>query len=158
MRRMFGLLLLGLLTSPALPAWAEGPSVDLPSAIRRAERVVVAAVVAVEPAWQTNKWGDRLIVSRTRVRATEILKGGPASGDLAVDMAGGTLGGLTLKVSHAPLVSPGDRAVFLLKRGENGVLVPTDHGAGVMKLTKDNRVTGSHLRLEDVRRAATAAR
>jgi len=158
MRRIFGLLLLALFTSPALPAWAEGPPADLPSAIRRAERVVVAAVVAVEPAWQTNKWGDRLIVSRTRVRATEILKGRPAPGDLAVDMVGGTLGGLTLKVSHASSVSPGDRVVFLLKRGENGVLVPTDHGAGVMKLTKDNRVTGSHLRLEDVRRAATAAR
>ena len=131
---------------------------DLRTAIRRADRVVVGTVVAVQPFWQTNKWGDRLIVSRTWVRPTETLKGQRTSKDLPVNIEGGSLDGLTLVVSDLPSVKKGHRGVFLLQQNEDGQLVPSGRGRGVLKLSQTNVVVGTNLRLEDVRRAAAAAR
>ena len=71
-------------------------------------------------------------------------------------MEGGTLGGLTLDVSHAPRLAVGERAVFLLKRGDPGSFVPAGGREAVLTLTPQDTVAGTTLRLEDLRAAARA--
>ena len=116
----------------------------------------MGTVLDVQPAWRENKWGDRLIVSRARVRPAETLKGETASADLSVDVEGGTLGSVTLEVSHAPRLAAGERAVFLLKRGDQGGFVPAGGREAVLKLTPQDTVAGTTLRLADLRAAAGA--
>jgi hypothetical protein len=124
--------------------------------LRLAERAVVGTVLDVQPSWRENKWGDRLIVSRARVKPAETLKGETASADLSVDVEGGTLGSVTLEVSHAPRLAAGERAVFLLKRGDQGGFVPAGGAEAVLKLTPQDTVAGTTLRLADLRAAAGA--
>jgi hypothetical protein len=75
-----------------------------------------------------------------------------------MDLEGGTLGGVTLRVSDLPEVKPGERAVFFLDEADNGVATPHLRGQGILKLEKDDVVTGSSLRLEDIRSSARARR
>jgi hypothetical protein len=158
-QRIFASVAILLTTAFSTSSLADHrPPSDLKSAIRSADRVVVGTVVAVQPYWHENKWGDRLIVSRTWVRPTETLKGKPSAKDVPIAIEGGTLDGLTLVVSDLPAVSRGERGVFLLKREADGQFVPSGRSEGVLKLTPNNTVAGSNLRLEDVRRAAAAAR
>jgi hypothetical protein len=153
------LLFLVLASFTCFPAATDaGQPKGLGPAIQQSERVVVANVVAVQPYWRTNKWGDRLIVSRTWVRPSETLKGAHTSGDVPVDIEGGTIQNLTLHVSDLPVVAKGERAVFLLRREPDGRFTPSGRGAGVLKLTANDQVVGTTLRLEDVRRAAAAGR
>jgi hypothetical protein len=105
--------------------------------------------------WQVNEFGDRLIVSVVRVVVSETLKGEPLpTVDVAVE--GGTIGELTLRVSDQTSFSPGDRAVFYLKRNARGAFVPHLRGEGVLKLDAANRVSGSSLTLEQIRREVAA--
>jgi hypothetical protein len=148
------LLCLFVLTPLTLLADPASERAELATRLRGAQRVVVGTVLDVRPEWRVNRWGDRLIVSRARVRPAETLKGAPAAEDLAVDVEGGTLGGLTLEVSHAPTLARGDRAVFLLNAGTQGGFVPAGGQEAVLKLTPQDTVAGSTLRLTDLRAAA----
>jgi hypothetical protein len=110
--------------------------------------------------WRVNEHGDRLIVSVLRVVASETLKGA-AESTLDVEVEGGTIGDLTLRVSDLPALAPGDRAVFYLRRNARGDLEPHGRGEGLLRLDQSNRVPGSSLTLEEIRqtvRAAAAAR
>ena len=150
----FVLLCLFVFTPLTLLADPASERAELAIRLRGAQRVVVGTVLDVRSEWRENKWGDRLIVSRARVRPAETLKGTPATEDLAVDVEGGTLGGLTLEVSHAPTLARGDRAVFLLNAGTQGGFVPAGGQEAVLKLTPRDTVAGTALRLADVRAAA----
>ena len=123
---------------------------------RGAERVAVGRVTAVTPAWQVNEFGDRLIVSTVRLAVDEHLKG-PATPTLDVDVEGGTLGELTLHVSDQESLAPGERAVFFLTRGPGGAFRPHLRGQGLLKLDPANRVPGSSLTLDIIRREVAAA-
>jgi hypothetical protein len=135
---------------------AQAP-VPLAERARGAQRVVVGRVASVAPTWQVNEFGDRLIVSRVRVNVTETLKGQAAS-TLDVEVEGGTIGDLTLRVSDQVSLSPGERAVFYVNATARGTLVPHLRGQGVLKLDTTNRVQGSSLTLEQVRREVAAGR
>ena len=131
---------------------------DLPLAerARGAERVVVGRVVSVDPKWQVNTFGDRLIVSTLRVNVDEMLKG-PASAVVDVEIEGGTIGGLTLNVSDQVPFAPGERAVFFVRRTPRGTFAPHLRGQSLMKLDASNRVQGTNLTLNDIRRELAAA-
>ena len=58
---------------------AQDAPVPLVERTRGAERVVVGRVTAVSPVWQTNEFGDRLIVSILRVTVDETLRGSRGS-------------------------------------------------------------------------------
>jgi len=73
-----------------------------------------------------------------------------------LDLEGGTLGGLTLRVSSLPELKPGERAVFFLDSLTTGSHVPHGRGLGILKLDGTNHVQGSSLSLEDIRRSARA--
>ena len=137
----------------ALARAQEAAPVPLAERARGAERVVVGRVRSVNPVWQVNQFGDRLIVSVVRVAVSETLKG-QSQTSLDVELEGGTLDGLTLHVSdQAPLV-PGERAVFYLVRSARGALVPHLRGQGLLKLDRFDQVTGSSLTLDIIRREA----
>lgn len=123
---------------------------------RGAERVVVGRVAAVAPTWRVNDYGDRLIVSVLHVTVDETLKG-PAQATLDVEVEGGTIGGLTLRVSDEQAMAAGDRVVFYLARSRRGTLVPHLRGHGMLKLDRSDRVPNSSLTLEEVRRTVAAS-
>jgi hypothetical protein len=131
----------------------QTPAVPLAERVRGAELVVVGRVASVAPGWQVNEFGDRLIVSVVRVVVNETLKG-QALATLDVEVEGGTIGEITLHVSDETSFSPGERAVFYLKRTGRGTFVPHLRGDGLLKLDASNRVAGSSLTLEEIRREA----
>jgi hypothetical protein len=132
---------------------AQDPPVPLVDRTRGSDRVVVGRVTAVNPIWQTNEFGDRLIVSVVSVAVDETLRG-PSQQALDVEVEGGTIGDLTLHVSDLETFAPGDRGVFYLRRGSRGSLVPHLRGQGLLKLDRSDRVRGSNVTLADVRREA----
>jgi hypothetical protein len=147
-----------LLLSPfAAITYTQGSQVPLAERSRGAERVVVGRVTAVNPTWQTNEFGDRLIVSLVSVAVDETLRG-PMAPTVDVEVEGGTIGDVTLHVSDLEPVAPGDRAVFYLTRSRRGAFVPHLRGQGVLQLDRSDRVRNSALTLTDIRRAAAQAR
>jgi hypothetical protein len=120
-----------------------------------ADEVVVATARSVRAEWRTNGFGDRLIVSRVELDVAEHLKG-TGAGTLWMDLEGGTLDGLTLRVSSLPLIEAGERAVFFVNRVDGGAVVPYLRGQGILFLEPDNVVRGSTLRLDDIRNRVRA--
>src|SRR5258707_957449 len=141
--------------SHAVAGGQDAAAVPLAERARGAERVVVGQVASVNPVWRVNEFGDRLIVSVVHVTVNETLKG-PVQRAVDVELEGGTIDGVTLHVSDQVSLVRGERAVFYLKRGARGSFVPHLRGQGLLKLDKSNRVPGSSLTLETIRREAAA--
>ena len=123
---------------------------------RGAERVIVGRVSSVTSEWRVNDFGDRLIVSVVRVTVDETLKG-QAQQTVDVEVEGGTIGDLTLRVSDLATFTQGERAVFYLTRSRRGTLVPYMRGQGLLKLDRSERVAGSQVTLDEIRRSAASA-
>jgi hypothetical protein len=138
----------------------NGPPADLTSLARGADRIVVATVTRVDPVFQTNEFGDRLIVSRTHLHVDAVLKSGRAVDEEAIvlELEGGTIGELTLDVSDLPSLGRGERAVVFLRRNDRGAVVPHGRGNGILKLDPSDRVQGTDLTLAAVRQAVDRAR
>ena len=140
-----------------LPSIVAAQRLDVPAAdrARGAEQVVVGHVTAVTPIWRNNDFGDRLITSVVHVIVDETLKGSPQSA-IDVEIEGGTIGSLTLRVSDLDTFLRGDRAIFYLQHNRRGGLVPHRRGLGLQKLDVAGRVYGSNLTLNQVRREIRA--
>lgn len=150
-------LALGLAAAFSIVVLArQDAPVPLVERARGAERVVVGHVESVNPVWRTNDFGDRLIMSVVHVAVDETLKG-QNQPSLDVEVEGGTIGDVTLKVSDLETFAVGERAVFYLRRAARGTLVPHLRGQGVLKLDRSDRVPGSNLTLDEVRRTAAEA-
>ena len=132
------------------PVWAAHKPETVPNRINGSARVVVAHAKTVTPRWETNKWGDRLIVSRVVLEVEETLKGSNTA-EVAMDLDGGTLDGMTLRVSDLQALEPGDRAVFFLDDTGNGVAIPHLRGQGILELDDTDTVKGSSLHLDQIR-------
>jgi hypothetical protein len=130
---------------------ASGPAVPIPDRARGAERVVVASVADSNATFETNEFGDQLIVSHVTLAVQESLKG-KSEPSVEIDVLGGTVGDLTYEVSSLPKLARGERAVFFLARDKwSGKLVPHLRGQGILKLDADNRVKGSSLDLHTIK-------
>jgi hypothetical protein len=155
-------LFLAALLAAVLPAHAQGPRTDLTSLARGADRVVVATVTQVDPVYQSNEFGDRLIVSHTHLRVDSVLKNSnkPESDVdyVVMELEGGTIGDVTLTVSDLPRLERGERAVIFLEHNGRGALVPHGRGEGILKLNSSDRVPGSSVTLSAIRSAVEAAR
>jgi len=136
---------------------ADSRQVDLPARTRGARKVVVAKAVSVTPAWRTTVHGDRLIVSDVALQVEETLKGTPAT-LIWLEMEGGTIDGLTLAVSSQTPMKAGERAVFFLDETSSGLHLPHLKGMGILKIDTNDRIQGSSLRLEEVRRQVLGVR
>jgi len=134
----------------SVPGASQGRAVPLEERAHDADQVVVATVTSLTPRWATNEFGDRLIVSRVSLRIEETLKGIPIAA-APMDLEGGTLDGLTLRVSSLPALVPGERGVFFLNARSGGVYHPHLAGQGILKLDDADLVRGSTLSLATVR-------
>ena len=142
-------LLFAAFVCAAATALAEvGPPSDLPAQAQGASRIVVGQISDVQSRFETNRFGDQLIVSTLVVEVLETLKG-PEVPQIQVDVEGGTVGELTLKVSDLPAFERGERAVFFLEGEEP--FQPHGRGRGLLKLTSDDLVEGNNATLDDVR-------
>jgi molybdopterin-binding protein len=150
----FVLLVLGPLTVIGRASGSDQVPVPIAERARGAERVVAGRVTSVTPVWQTNDHGDRLIVSVVRVSVTEIMKG-ESSPTVDVEVEGGTIGTLTLRVSDQLTFTPGERAIFFVRRDRRGRFVPHLRGQGTIKLDAAGRVPGTSLTLGEIRREVT---
>ena len=145
-----------VLSFAALPSVATAqPVVPIADRARGAEQVVVGRVSSVTPIWRENDFGDRLIVSVLHVIVDESLKGSSQPA-IDVEVEGGTIGSLTLRVSDLDTFVAGDRAVFYVQRNRRGGLIPHRRGLGLQKLDDAGRVRGSGMTLDQVRREVRA--
>jgi hypothetical protein len=122
---------------------------------RNAEQVIVGRVASVNPVWSNTDYGDRLIFSVLHVTVDETLKGA-AQPAVDVEVEGGTIGSLTLRVSDLETFRPGDRAIFYLQHNRRGALVPHLRGLGLQRLDAAGRVAGTAITLDQVRRDVRA--
>jgi hypothetical protein len=145
------------LASCLVPMVAAAQQVAVPPSdrARGAEQVVVGHVSSVTPLWRDNDFGDRLIVSVVHVIVDETLKGSSQSA-VDVEVEGGTIGSLTLRVSDLDTFARGDRAVFYLQHNRRGGLIPHRRGLGLQKLDSAGRVYGSTVTLDHIRRDVRA--
>jgi hypothetical protein len=122
---------------------------------RGSDQVVVGHVSSVTSDWRDNDFGDRLITSILHVTVEETLKGA-AQQSVDVEVEGGTIGALTLRVSDLETFAAGDRAVFYLTHNRRGALVPHLRGLGLQKIDQAGRIRGSNVTLDQVRRDVRA--
>ena len=136
----------------AAPPLAEGgqDQIDVAARARGADHVVTATVARVVPMAVVNEFGDQLIISRATLTVEEVHKGAPAE-TLTLDVEGGTLDGVTLRVSDLPELRPGDRAVFFVTQSRTGQNIPHRRGDGILKLDDNDMVAGTTLSLSSVR-------
>lgn len=132
-----------------------GQPVSIEERARGANRVVVARVAETNARYERNQFGDEVIVTYAQLAVEEVIKGEPGPATLAVE--GGTVDGITMRVSSLPSLTKGERAVFFLTPGKSGEFRPHLRGQGILKLTSDDRVTGSSLTLGEIRRSTRAA-
>ena len=130
--------------------------VPLGQRARGSEQVVVGRVSSVTAVWRNNDFGDRLITSIVHVIVEETLKGASPQ-TIDVEVEGGTIGDLTLRVSDLDTFAPGERAVFYLTHSRRGTLVPHLRGLGLQKIDQAGRIRGSSVTLDQVRREVRAA-
>ena len=83
---------------------------------------------------------------------------GTVQSSVDVEIEGGTIGTLTLRVSDQESITTGDRGVFYLSRSARGTLVPHLRGQGFLRLDRTDRVPNSSLTLEEIRRTVAAGR
>jgi hypothetical protein len=145
------------LTAAVSTSAADSRQVDLTARTRGARKVVVAKTVSVTPTWRTTAHGDRLIVSDVALQVEETLKGTPAS-LVWLEVEGGTIDGVTLAVSSQSPMKVGERAVFFLDETSSGLHLPHGKGMGILKLDANDRVQGSSLSLDEVRRQVFSVR
>jgi hypothetical protein len=131
----------------------RSPAASVQARAQSAERVVVAAVESVQAVFERNEFGDELIVSRAWVRVREVMKGADLNvgQKLEIDVEGGTIGEVTLRVSDMPTVAAGENAILFLTRTRQGRLVPHMRGLGILKIDKAGRVDGSDVTLAELR-------
>lgn len=123
---------------------------------RGSDQVVIGHVSSVTAVWRTNDFGDRLITSIVHVIVDETLKG-TAQQSVDVEVEGGTIGDVTLRVSDLDTFAPGDRALFYLQHSRRGTLVPHLRGLGLQKIDQAGRVGGTSMTLDQVRSEVRAA-
>jgi hypothetical protein len=129
---------------------SSGRPVDIGTHARGAKRIVVATVTDVQPRFEVNEHGDRLIVSQVWLDVSETLKG-PFTSSISVDVEGGTVGDLTLDVSDMPTMKRGQRGVFFLDMTPAGGHKPYHRGHGIMLLDLTNHIENSPLSLADLK-------
>ena len=150
-----GVLLCVLAISSNVTIQGQPTPVSLAERGRGAEQVVIGRVSTVTAVWRDNDFGDRLITSIVRVTVDETLKGASRQ-SVEVEIEGGTIDGLTLRVSDLDTLAPGDRAVFYLEQNRRGALVPHLRGLGVQKIDASGRIRGTSVTLDQVRREVRA--
>ncbi|MBL8111454.1 MAG: hypothetical protein JNK60_01095 [Acidobacteria bacterium] len=99
----------------APPLEARSRPLTVPEMSREGERIVAGQVVS-----KASRWGEgrKMIWTDYTVRVEETWKGAP-SGTLVVSLAGGTVDGRSIQVSHVPHLAVGGTYVLVLYGNEH---------------------------------------
>ena len=91
-------------------------AIDLPGLVAEADQIVVADVLSVHAAWDSQ---HRAIHTTVDVGVRESWKGSAAAeGRLAIRQLGGTVGEIEMKVYGMPRFEKGERALLFLRRAQ----------------------------------------
>lgn len=114
-RRCSATLALGLALSFASPAEAT-VAVQLSRAelVAQSDLVVRATVLGVTSRWNEDQ---SQIISLTTLRVSETVKGENVEAQLVLRQLGGEVDGLVSRIAGNPVFTPGQEAVFFLRRG-----------------------------------------
>lgn len=134
---------------------ADTHSTPVSERIQQSETVVVATARHVEATWKPGPSGDQIIVTRVLLEVAETLKG-TSEPSRWLEVPGGTLGGVTLRVSDEAVVHEGDRGVFFLDPAQAGIHAPHGKAEALLRLDGRDMVKGTAIRLDDIRRVAAA--
>jgi hypothetical protein len=139
----------------------QAAEIDRPTPVNQriysADKVVVATARQVDSTWKSAPTGDQIIVTRVLLEVSETLKGSDQSA-VWLEVPGGTLGGVTLRVSDEVVIQEGDRGVFFLNPAKAGIHSAVGKGEGLLRLDPNDTVTGTSIRLDDIRRVASQGR
>lgn len=156
MKRSRTLVMAALLASAGTPLGAQTDQpVPVQERARGAERVVIATVAATTARYERNDFGDEVIVTHAQLVVEEALKGN--AGPMTLALEGGTVNGMTMRVSDLPTLVTGERAAFFLTHGPGGEFKPHLRGLGILKLDDSNTVRGSSLTVDELRRVVRGA-
>ena len=155
MRQGLAVVMIACATTTVI-AQGGPPSEEVTRLSRGAGKVIVGRVIDVQPRFETNRFGDELIVSHAVVEVTETLKGARQA-LVRVAVEGGSVGGLTLEVSDMPALAVDDEAVMFLDTPATGDAMPHDRGHGIIKLDAQGRVRGNGPTLDEIRGQVRAA-
>jgi hypothetical protein len=139
---------------PSLSA-QEGPAVPIEERARGAARIVVATVVDTAARYDRNEFGDEVIITRARLSIDEAIKG--SVDELTLSLEGGTVDGITMRVSTLPTLVKGERAVFFVVPARGGEFQPHLQGQGILKLDRTDRIRGTSVTLGEIRRLVASA-
>jgi hypothetical protein len=109
---------------------------------------VLVGVVTEVQSREVQDQGNRYTTSTVTVAVAEVLKG-RAEDTVTVEVVGGTVNGITMQTSDAPLLTVGDRAVFSLDSENRPIRT---HGTSIYVLDAKDHLRGSPKTLEDVRK------
>ena len=105
----------GLVIALLLPPLARATTVNPPpfnSLVDQADYIVRAKVASVASEWQTTD-GNTHIITKVTLAVSEVLKGTPPQ-PLVLQMLGGTIGGVTMRVEGAPRFNAGEEHIFFV--------------------------------------------
>lgn len=145
---------LALSLTSAPHATAQPPH-DFTQRFRGADRVAVGQVVETNSFFTVNPFGDHLIVTRARVAISETWKG-ERDAFLEIEVEGGSVGDLTLRVSDLPEVRQGQRFVVLGVRRGDGVFTPHLRGRGLIEVDLNGDAVDGGTSVGELRSAARA--
>jgi hypothetical protein len=107
-RLLLGLSLLLPLSLPATTVRA--PSFD--SLVSQADYIVRATVTSVTSEWQTDG-NNTHIITKVTLAVSDVIKGTPPQ-PLVLEMLGGTVDGVTMRVEGAPRFNVGEEHIFFI--------------------------------------------
>lgn len=118
--------------------------------IQNAQTILQGRVTSGRSEFVTRPDGSRTIVTRYMLQVDESLKGtAPASQELVID--GGTVDGLTLKVSDMPPLAVGEELIVFGNQTAEGFR-PYGRQSGLLRVEQNSRlVRGRSLSVDDVR-------
>jgi hypothetical protein len=114
LRRTF-VLGFALVSSLVLPSVARATLVippDFTSLVKQADYVVRAVVTSVDSSWSYEN-GNRHIITKVGLTVSEVIAGTPPQ-PLVLQMLGGTVDGVTMKVDGAPVFKVGDDNILFV--------------------------------------------
>jgi hypothetical protein len=132
-------------------------TLSLPDRAKASDIVVLATVNSATSSYETNAFGDRLIVTKLGLSIQESMKG-PQAQDMEVQLLGGTVGEVSMVASHEPAIPVNGTQAVLFLKDKGGKLVPSASEDSIMKVS-NGKVTDekSSLTVEQVRAAIITA-
>lgn len=112
------------------------PALSLEGLVDQSEIIAHGRVTSSWPAWDS---GHKYIWTHYRIDVLDPIRGNPGE-SMVVSEPGGSLDGITMRISGAPEYALGEEAIVFLYRTPIGYLRATGYGQGKYTVTTRRRV------------------